>query len=48
MNAPNELISEYSLVLVPVFGVPLAVLLHVASLVKLSRNAMRRQALAHA
>jgi hypothetical protein len=48
MNAPNELISEYPLVLVPVFGVPLAVLLHVASLVKLSRNSVRRPALAQA
>jgi hypothetical protein len=27
-DAPNELITAYPLVLVPVFGVPLAVLLH--------------------
>jgi hypothetical protein len=32
-------------VLVPVFGVPLAVLLHVASLVKLGRDAVRRPVL---
>jgi hypothetical protein len=37
-DAPNELIAAYPLVLVPVFGVPLAVLLHVASLVKLGRE----------
>jgi hypothetical protein len=37
-DAPNQLISTYPLVLVPVFGVPLAVLLHVASLVKLGRE----------
>ncbi|HEY2532260.1 MAG TPA: MFS transporter [Xanthobacteraceae bacterium] len=37
LDAPNQLISEFPLVLVPVFGVPLAVILHVASLIKLSR-----------
>jgi hypothetical protein len=37
LDAPNQLISAYPLVLVPVFGVPLAVVLHVASLIKLSR-----------
>jgi hypothetical protein len=42
LDAPNQLISEYPLVLVPVFGVPLGVLLHVASLVKLHRDAVRR------
>jgi hypothetical protein len=36
-DLPNELITAYPLVLVPVFGVPLAVLLHVASLIKLAR-----------
>jgi hypothetical protein len=41
-DAPNELITAYPLVLVPVFGVPLAVLLHVASLVKLSRETPHR------
>jgi hypothetical protein len=38
-DAPNELISAFPLVMVPVFGVPLAVILHVASLIKLSRDA---------
>lgn len=41
-DAPNELIDAYPLVLVPVFGVPLAVLLHVASLVKLGRETAHR------
>ena len=41
-DAPNELITAYPLVLVPVFGVPLGVLLHVASLVKLGRETARR------
>jgi hypothetical protein len=45
LDAPNELISEYPLVLVAVFGVPLADLLHVASLVKLARDAVRRPVL---
>jgi hypothetical protein len=36
-DVPNELIAAYPLVLVPVFGMPLAVLLHVASLIKLAR-----------
>ena len=35
---PNELISAFPLVLVPVFLVPLSVLLHIASLVKLRRE----------
>ena len=42
-DAPNELIGAYPLVLVPVFGVPLAVLLHVASLVKLGRETAHRR-----
>jgi hypothetical protein len=41
-DAPNELITAYPLVLVPVFGVPLAVLLHVASLIKLARETAHR------
>ena len=41
-DAPNELITSYPLVLVPVFGVPLAMLLHVTSLVKLGRETARR------
>ena len=38
LEAPNWLISDFPLVLVPVFGVPLAILLHVASLIKLGRS----------
>ncbi len=41
-DAPNVLISTFPLVLVPVFGVPLAVLLHLASLIKLSRETAQR------
>jgi hypothetical protein len=41
-DAPNELITAYPVVLVPVFGVPLAVLLHVASLIKLGRETAQR------
>jgi hypothetical protein len=41
-DAPNELISAYPLVMVPVFAVPLAVLLHVASLLKLHREGPHR------
>jgi hypothetical protein len=41
-DAPNELITLFPLVLVPVFGVPLAILLHVASLVKLGRETAHR------
>jgi hypothetical protein len=41
-DAPNELISAYPLVMVPVFAVPLAVLLHVASLLKLRREGVYR------
>jgi len=41
-DAPNELITAYPLVLVPVFGVPLAVLLHVASLIKLAQETAHR------
>jgi hypothetical protein len=37
LGAPNELISVFPLVLVPVFAVPVAILLHVASLMKLAR-----------
>jgi hypothetical protein len=38
MDAPNELISLYPLVMVPVFLVPLAFLLHFASLQRLRRT----------
>jgi hypothetical protein len=37
-DAPNELISAYPLVLIPVYAVPLSVLLYVASLIKLGRE----------
>jgi hypothetical protein len=40
-DLPNELISQFPLVLVPVFLVPLSVLLHLASLAKLRRGALR-------
>jgi hypothetical protein len=40
-DLPNELVSRFPLVLVPVFLVPLSVLLHLASLAKLRRGAMR-------
>lgn len=35
LNTPNELISAYPLVLVPLFAVPLSILLHVAALQRL-------------
>jgi hypothetical protein len=41
LDAPNELISAFPLVMVPIFGVPLAVMLHLASLAKLSRRSVR-------
>jgi hypothetical protein len=37
-DAPNTLISRYPLVMVPVFLVPLAILLHLASLHKLRQT----------
>ena len=40
-EAPNELITTFPLVLVPVFLVPVSVLLHLASLTKLHRDALR-------
>ncbi|SDR62000.1 hypothetical protein SAMN05519103_07706 [Rhizobiales bacterium GAS113] len=40
LDAPNELISAFPLVMVPVFAVPLSILLHFASLTKL-RGTMR-------
>jgi hypothetical protein len=40
-EAPNELITAFPLVLVPVFLVPVSVLLHLASLTKLHRDALR-------
>ena len=40
-DLPNVLISQFPLVLIPVFLVPLSVLLHLASLTKLRRDALR-------
>jgi hypothetical protein len=40
-DLPNELITRFPLVLIPVFAVPLSVLLHMASLAKLHRDAVR-------
>jgi hypothetical protein len=40
-DLPNELVSRFPLVLVPVFLVPVSVLLHLASLSKLRRGALR-------
>jgi hypothetical protein len=45
LDAPNQLIGEFPMVLVPVFGVPLGIILHVASLIKLGRDTARRPAL---
>ena len=42
LGEPNEMISAYPLVMVPVFAVPLSVLLHVCSLTKLSRESRQR------
>lgn len=44
LQSPNELISAFPLVLVPAFAVPLSVLLHAASLLKLARERDGRQA----
>ncbi len=40
-DLPNELVSRFPLVLIPIFLVPLSVLLHLASLAKLRRGALR-------
>jgi hypothetical protein len=40
-SIPNEIISAYPLVLVPVYLVPLSVLLHLASLAKLRHDLAR-------
>jgi hypothetical protein len=39
LDAPNELITAFPLVLVPTFLVPISILLHIASLTKLRREA---------
>lgn len=44
LHAPNELISAFPLVLVPVYLVPASVLLHLASLTKLRRDVLRDEA----
>jgi hypothetical protein len=41
-EAPNELISAFPLVMVPVFAVPVSVLLHLMSLKKLQRTMVQR------
>jgi hypothetical protein len=38
LEAPNELISAFPLVMVPVFAVPISILLHLMSLMKLRRT----------
>jgi len=43
LGAPNELISAFPLVMVPVFLVPLSVLLHLASLQKLRSTETRQR-----
>ena len=43
-NLPSELISRFPLVLIPVFLVPVSVLLHLASLAKLHRTSARESA----
>jgi hypothetical protein len=40
-DLPNELASQFPLVLVPVFLVPLSILLHLASLTKRHQDALR-------
>jgi len=42
LGAPNEMIGAYPLVMIPVFAVPLSILLHVCSLTKLSRETRQR------
>lgn len=42
-GAPNELISAFPLALIPVFLVPLSILLHLASLEKLRQRGIGRQ-----
>lgn len=46
LSAPNQWISAFPLVMVPVFAVPVSVLLHVVSLIKLHRE--RRPEVVHA
>jgi hypothetical protein len=48
LDSPNVLISAFPLVLIPVFLVPLAILLHLASLAKLRRMQSSSRPLTHA
>ena len=43
LGAPNELIAAFPLVMIPVFLVPLSILLHLASLEKLRRTEAKHQ-----
>jgi len=45
-DLPSELVSQFPLVLVPVFLVPVSVLLHLASLTKLRRDALPEKTIA--
>jgi hypothetical protein len=47
-DQPNELISAFPLVLIPTFLVPLAILLHIISLLQLGRAAARDHGREHA
>jgi hypothetical protein len=42
LNAPNELIGAFPLVMIPVFAVPVSILLHLMSLMKLRRSNVQR------
>jgi hypothetical protein len=44
-DAPNKLISAFPMVMIPVFAVPLAILLHLASLIKLQQTRAHRNPL---
>jgi hypothetical protein len=41
LGAPNELITAFPLVMIPVFAVPLSILLHLVSLMKLQRTSVQ-------
>jgi hypothetical protein len=43
LDAPNQLISAFPLVLIPVFAVPVSVLLHAVSLIKLAKANKARE-----
>lgn len=42
LEAPNEMIGAYPLVMIPIFAVPLSIILHACSLTKLSRETRPR------